>query len=251
MIPKTIHYCWISGEPYPSKIENCIKSWKKNLPDYELVLWDKKRIADLEDVWLQQSVDKKKYAFAADFIRIYALYKFGGIYLDADVEVVSSLDPFLKHKMFIGLDYNNFFEPAIFGAVVGHPFLQSLLGYYENRQFIRADGKFDIRPLPAIFGEIAYQKYHIKETNKFQYLANDEVAIYPYDYFSPKSEHFDRIKTTGNTVAIHHFEGSWVNKNTRYKIKKATHQFLLLVGGRNFHNQVVKLFREIFDQHNK
>lgn len=244
MIPKTIHYCWISGEPYPPKIDNCIKSWKRNLSNYEFVRWDKQRIAGLKNVWLKQALENKKYAFAADFIRIYALCNFGGIYLDADVEVVSSLDPFLKHKMFIGLDYNNYFEPAIFGSTVDHPFLQNLLGYYENRPFIKADGKFDMRPLPVIFGELAHRKYHFKESNKFQYLADDEVAIYPFDFFSPKSEHFDRIKTTGNTVSIHHFEGSWVDKNTRYKIKKAIHQ-LLLSGGRNFHNKVVKLIRGI------
>ena len=29
MIPKVIHYCWLSGDPYPENIQKCISSWKK------------------------------------------------------------------------------------------------------------------------------------------------------------------------------------------------------------------------------
>lgn len=40
MIPKIIHFCWMSGDPYPEKIKKCINSWKEKLPDYEIRLWD-------------------------------------------------------------------------------------------------------------------------------------------------------------------------------------------------------------------
>ena len=43
MIPKIIHYCWLSGDPFPESIQRCIDSWKRVLPDYEIVLWDTKR----------------------------------------------------------------------------------------------------------------------------------------------------------------------------------------------------------------
>ncbi len=29
MIPKIIHFCWLSGDPYPEKIRKCMKTWKK------------------------------------------------------------------------------------------------------------------------------------------------------------------------------------------------------------------------------
>ena len=93
MIPKRIHLCWLSGDPYPAKIGKCLASWKKHLPDYEVVLWDTKRF-DLESSpWVKQAFEAKKYAFAADYIRFYALYNYGGIYLDSDVEVLRSFDP--------------------------------------------------------------------------------------------------------------------------------------------------------------
>ena len=86
MIPKLIHLCWLSGDPYPEKIQKCIDSWKKNLPDYEIKLWDAHSIDFEQFAWTKQSYHAKKYASVADYIRFYALYHFGGIYLDSDVE---------------------------------------------------------------------------------------------------------------------------------------------------------------------
>lgn len=74
MIPKTIHFCWLSNDEYPQKIEKCIKSWKKHLPDYEIIKWDFSRIDKEKSPWVSQAYDAKKYAFAADYIRVYALY---------------------------------------------------------------------------------------------------------------------------------------------------------------------------------
>ena len=81
MIPKIIHLCWLSGDPYPRKIQDCLDSWKKHLPSYEIILWDTKRFNIHEVPWVEQAFNTKKYAFAADYIRLYALYHHGGIYL--------------------------------------------------------------------------------------------------------------------------------------------------------------------------
>ena len=82
MIPKKIHLCWLSGDDYPAKISKCIESWKKHLPDYEIVLWDTKRFDLSQSQWVSQAFEARKYAFAADYIRFYALYHDGGIYLE-------------------------------------------------------------------------------------------------------------------------------------------------------------------------
>src|SRR5665647_154343 len=52
MIPKLLHYVWISGDPLPELIQRCRKSWEKWLPDYEWVLWDRKKIEGIENNWL-------------------------------------------------------------------------------------------------------------------------------------------------------------------------------------------------------
>lgn len=245
MIPKTIHYCWLSGDPYPELIGKCIQSWRINLPNYQFVLWDRMKAETIENEWLKQTIALKKYAFATDFIRIYALSQYGGVYLDADVELVSSLDPFLSHDFFIGSEYNNDLEPAVFGAIAGHPWLTDLLGYYRNRSFIKSDGTLDLRTLPIIFNETALVRFGFKSNGKIRLINKEGIAIYPSDYFSPKNFYSKRIKRTINTVAIHHFNSNWFQKNGIYILKQIFHQLLFRLGGKSFHNQFVQLVRKI------
>lgn len=78
MIPKIIHYCWLSDEPIPEKLQRCMDSWKKHMPDWQIVRWSTKNF-DIDSVPLvKQAYEAKKWAFAADYIRIYALNKMGG-----------------------------------------------------------------------------------------------------------------------------------------------------------------------------
>ena len=119
MIPKIIHLCWLSGDPYPRKIQDCLDSWKKHLPSYEIILWDTKRFNIHEVPWVEQAFNTKKYAFAADYIRLYALYHHGGIYLDSDVEILKSLDNFLELPYFVGAETSGTIEAAILGAEKG------------------------------------------------------------------------------------------------------------------------------------
>ena len=73
MIPKIIHLCWLSGDPYPTDIQLCLDSWKKHLPDYEIWLWDTKRFDIDSTRWTRQAFDAKKYAFAADACTHYTI----------------------------------------------------------------------------------------------------------------------------------------------------------------------------------
>lgn len=82
MIPKKIHYCWFSDEPYPDLVSQCIESWKKHLADYVFVKWDMNSIKDIDSVWLKECIKVRKWAFAADYVRLWAVYHEGGIYLD-------------------------------------------------------------------------------------------------------------------------------------------------------------------------
>ena len=101
MIPKIIHYCWLSKDPIPKDMQMFIDGWYEKLPDYEFMLWDFNRFDIHSSQWVKEAFSKKKYAFAADYIRLYALYNYGGIYMDMDVEVLKSFDPFLKLKTMI------------------------------------------------------------------------------------------------------------------------------------------------------
>ena len=151
MIPKIIHFCWLSGDEYPPMIKKCIESWKLHLPDYEIILWDTKRFDVNSVLWTKQAFECKKYAFAADYIRLYALYHYGGIYLDSDIFVYKSFDDLLALPYFIGEDFVHLFEPAVIGCEAGLPWIETVLNRYRERPFIMNDGNMDICALPIVF----------------------------------------------------------------------------------------------------
>lgn len=127
MIPKIIHLCWLSGDKFPSDIQTCIDTWHEKLPDYEIILWDRKRFDINSTPWVKEACEAKKYAFAADYIRLYALYNYGGIYLDSDVIVYKSFNNLLHLPYFIGEDQCSNFEPAIIGTEKKNPWIKCVL----------------------------------------------------------------------------------------------------------------------------
>ena len=56
MIPKIIHYCWLSDDPIPNELEHYMASWKKKLPDYEFILWNFNRFDKNSSVWVNTTL---------------------------------------------------------------------------------------------------------------------------------------------------------------------------------------------------
>lgn len=212
MIPKIIHYCWLSDAPLPEKLQYCIDSWHKYLPDYSIVKWDLKRFPLNKSLWVKQSFERKKYAFAADYIRLYALATEGGIYLDSDVEVLKSFDDLLHLPYFICKENSpQGIEAAIIGAEKKTPWIMECLKYYEGKTFISEDGKEQTQVLPSILKKCIDERYNLRYINnpsEFDFSL-DSVCILPMDYFSPKNYVTKKIQITENTYAIHHFAGTW------------------------------------------
>lgn len=216
MIPKIIHYCWLSNEPFPANIQYCINSWKKILPDYELILWNFDRFPMGKSKWVDEAFTAKKFAFAADYIRLYALYHFGGIYLDSDVEVVKSFDELLSLPYFVGMEDTSFaIEASTMGFMKGHPLLKELLERYEGRSFYKKDGSMDIETLPQIIRTGINKSFTLKPIKHISDFENDPlvVNVFPIDWFSPKKWDTKEINMTTNTFSIHHFAGSWLDSH--------------------------------------
>lgn len=217
MIPKIIHYCWLSNDPIPESLQTYMKSWKQHLPDYEFMLWNFDRFNKDQSIWVQEAFEKKKYAFAADYIRLYAVYKYGGFYLDMDVEVLKSFDDFLSLKSAIcWQDGHDGFEAACFGAEKGVPWLKTCLDYYQNKHFINSKNKMELRPLPSIMEDTLKENGYIIESvssikDALSCDAKNLIAVLPNCFFSPKSYQTGKINKTEQTHAIHHFTASWVN----------------------------------------
>lgn len=238
MIPKIIHFCWLSGDPYPPKIDKCLKSWSKYLSDYEIILWDTNRFDLNSSLWVSQAYEKKKYAFAADYIRFYALYHHGGIYLDSDVEVLKSFDDLLDIPYFVGAEKAQTPEAAIMGAEKGCDWIKKCLDYYDNRKFILEDGSLDIRKLPEIMDEQIrkikpLRVLSLEDSLRIRQLdMQKEVLVFNDKFFSPKVFDSREVEITPYTYAIHHYQNSWFSPKA--KVYYRSRAFLVKLLGQRF-----------------
>lgn len=225
MIPKIIHYCWLSGDPLGERERDCIESWRTLMPEYEIWLWDMNRF-DIHSVpWVEQACSVRKWAFAADYIRLYALYHHGGIYMDTDVRLIKSLDRFTEHRAFGGIEFlerwynesvKNHVEPprgvhvnaAVFGSEKGHQIFKDFLDYYDGRDFIDRSGELDTIANTLIITPMS-EKYGFKYDPKEYQILDHDFHIYPYDYFSGQKINAGDLNITYNTYAIHLFADSW------------------------------------------
>ena len=135
-IPKIIHYCWFGKNEYPPIMKKCLKSWKKNCPDYQFVLWNEDTFDINSSEWTRRAYETKKYAFVADYVRLKAIKEYGGIYLDIDQELIKPLDKFLTHRAFLGFMREDSVSMGIIGAELNHPTICDLFKHYDNREFI-------------------------------------------------------------------------------------------------------------------
>lgn len=225
MIPKIIHFCWLSDDPYPAQIQACIDSWTKRLPDYEIRKWDFNRFPKDKSAWVSEAFDKRKYAFAADYIRCYALYHEGGIYLDSDVEVLKNFDALLNQPYFFGYENGSGnIEAAVMGAEPGLPLFAKMLDYYKGRHFVQPSGALDTMPLPKILSKMATDNYSIKSVDSIAGFDPDPsvISVLPFDFFSPIHLEHRELQSTDRTIAIHRFAATWVpwHKKLKKAVKK-------------------------------
>lgn len=221
-IPKKIHMCWFGRGEYPADMQKCLASIHDILPDYEVLIWTEDNFDIDQYRFAKEAYQEKKYAFVSDVCRLYALYTHGGIYLDTDVEVVKSFDPFLEHKFFCGFESDRLLSTAVLGSVPNNPVVEHLLSLYKNKTFYRKHlyKKYYTTPNTILITK-EFIGRGLKLVNQKQQLDSCESVVYPQVYFSPKNWITGEYHITTDTVAIHHFSGSWKQgKNRKDWIKR-------------------------------
>ena len=219
MIPKIIHYCWFGRGEMPALALKCIESWKHMLPEYEIKEWNEDNF-DLDMFpYTREAYDNRKFAFVTDVVRLYAMYTEGGVYMDTDVEVIKSLDPFLHHTAFSGFESDKDIPTGIMASEKGGRWAKENLDYYKNRHFVLADGSLDLTTNVEIITSLMLP-YGLKRENSYQDF-EEYVTFYPKDYFCPINHEGLKMEKTENTVCIHYFAGSWQDVKIRRKKKLA------------------------------
>lgn len=228
-IPKVIHYCWFGGKDKPDLVIKCISSWREYLSDYKIVEWNETNFDVLCNDYCKEAFNAKKWAFITDYVRLYVLYNFGGIYMDTDVEVLKNFDDLLQNDAFIGFENYSQFQSALIGAKKNNKWIKFLLTYYHDRHFINDDFSFDMTPNVSIITNLSFQKYEIRLNNSLQKVEN-EFVVYPKDYFCPKDYVTGKIILTDNTYTIHHFAGSWLEEDYKKRLKYCKKIFGIWLG---------------------
>jgi len=235
-IPKIIHWCWFSKE-IPAEVQTYVDGWKRLMPDYEIICWNANNF-DIHSVkWVEQAIEAKKWAFAADYIRLWAVYNYGGIYLDSDVEVLKPFDDLLHLPYFLGLEVNHSstlsiaLEMAIFGSLKKSSWLKLVLDYYENRNFINNSYALITIPMIAIH-ILSKHKYNFTQSIPENFDYNSQtINVFPSEYFSPKSWLTKECSLTKNTYSIHHFIGSWLKEDSYPEIYIQSNKSKLYIWG--------------------
>lgn len=237
MIPKIIHYVWLGQNPLPKETRECMDSWRTYLSDYELICWDDTLLGEIDCDFVKEAMQERKYAFASDVIRLYVIYKYGGIYMDTDVMVYKSFDPLLMNQAFIGRENSMhqiahtmevYLTTCCFGAEKGNAFIKRCLDYYTNRHFITSSDK-SLPPalrmdmtlnsyLFAVFAkEIGFNSSVLAD--RIQQCKDGGLTVYPQRFF-------DSTIITSDTYTKHLALGAWREEQRkvytyswRYKIE--------------------------------
>ena len=211
MIPKIIQCCWYGGNPMPSSVKRFMKTWRRCLPDYEIKVWTENEFDPMSSIpYVREAYECEKYAFVSDYVRLYALNEYGGIYLDTDVEVLKSFDPFLDGP-FMCFESDEHLFTAVIAAEKDTEWVKEVLEMYKPRHFLK-EGRMDLTTNVEFITQ-----YFTKRGLNFggQRQEVNGVIIYPSSYFSPKSWGTGKYHIASETVMVHHFAGTWHSKTTR------------------------------------
>ena len=204
MIPKVIHYCWFGKKAKPQSVVDCIATWRQILPDYSIKEWNEDNFNYKEIGYAYEAYRLRKFAFVSDVARLYALINEGGVYLDTDVKLLKSFDPYLDNRSFIGMENPYRVSTAVIGAEPNVNWVTAFYESYKTTHFIRINGKMKNIPNTELLSRFLDIRYPCDE---------QELTRYDMDYFCAKVFATKEYNITVNTVAIHDFNSSWVSDN--------------------------------------
>lgn len=240
MIPKIIHFCWFGGNPLPPLALECIASWRKYLPEYEIWQWSEGPLDENENLkadrimtfdvnsipYTAEAYKQRKYAFVSDYCRFVAMYEYGGIYFDTDVEVIKPMDDIIAKGNFMGFEvdpdgentpgryiprYCFAVNPGVgFGFSSKHPFVKDMLMVYDALSFDGLKSFKVFKTIVAYTTESLYER-GLKNIRGIQLI--DDINVYPREYFAPINVITGRLNITKNTRTIHRYTGTWDDRH--------------------------------------
>ena len=236
MIPKIIHYCWFGRGQIPQLALDCIASWHKFMPDWTFIEWNEDNFDINSLTYVKEAYEARKYAFVSDYVRLYALFNYGGLYMDVDFEVFKPFDNLLEHQAFAGYEGSKY-SPVMMGVLASEQkgdWIAKQMELYAGRHFVKSDGSYDMTTNVAFLTKHMMEQGLVCDGNEKDF---DGLHIFPVDYFCPRQTTGEYFRTD-NTYCDHKGLNSWSSSKDKPLLLK-------LVGEKNS-IRLIKIKRKIF-----
>ena len=244
MIPHIIHYCWFGGNPLPDLEQQCLASWHQHMPEWEYRQWNESNFdVASAPLYVRQAYEARKYAFVSDYVRLWALEKFGGLYMDVDFMVYRPFDELMdKYAAFAGYEGSKR-KPVMQGVIASEAhgaWVTDMLRTYDSRSFIKADGSLDLTPNTSYFTDRLEAQGFVADGKEKDVFVEDKffLHVFPVHYFCPVLTTGEDVRTP-KTYCEHMGESSWAKKGG-LKVK------LLSMVSPAMRTRLIKLKRRIF-----
>lgn len=238
-IPQIIHSVWVGGGEKSDIIKKCRESWSKYCPEYTIIEWNETNF-DIQNTcdYVLQAYKSKKWAFVSDYIRLRVLYEYGGVYLDTDSELLSSLNPFLNDKGFVCIESRYTLSLGIIGVIPKSEWIKDLIKEYEVTPFFNKSGEMNLLPINKRVQKLFEKRYQYHWSNSIQRFY-DGVVVYPSEYFSPINPYTGVKSVTNKTVMIHHYDNTWMSLSD--KRKRKIKQMITRIMGEDLRAKIARL----------
>lgn len=189
VIPRIIHHCYV-GADIPGEMAAYMQTAPDMNPEWKWMVWTAQTIGILGLNYADLMAKFKAPVHVSDFVRLVVIHKYGGIYLDSDVEVVKPLDSLCEFDAVAAeQDGTGQICPAVFGARQDHPWIvwqiQHALDYSVPNE------PWNV----GLMTDAPREGLTLVPTDTF----------YPWLWNTPKEQR----TVTERTLAIHHWKGSW------------------------------------------
>ena len=200
----------------PQKEKEYVEGWKRKCPDYKIICWNENNFDVEKNVFLKWAYKNRKWAFVSDYVRMYVLYEYGGIYLDTDVELIKNLDELTYQYAYMGMEESGCAASGLgMGTVAKNPIIKEIIDEYESIDD-REIKSWKFYEVNAKRESDVLRKYGFKANNQYQII--EDIAIFPSEFFSPVQVGKKEMNITENTFSIHHYHYSWLDETEKNKI---------------------------------
>lgn len=237
-IPHIIHYCWFGKNDIPPVGLKCLESWREKLPDYKIIRWDESNFDINSCGFTQKAYNERKYAFVSDYVRLKALYEYGGVYLDIDELVLKDFSDLLNDREIVAcFETNSSVMMGLLCAKAGSELIANFIKVYDawDKEYYAAN--------PEIFTKLLLER-GLKPNGKEQTLNNGSIIIYPNEYFCCYDFNVYKDCSNEKSYAKQLYAGTWTHG--RSSMSKTMHELLAKIVGEKNYLSLKKIKKKMF-----